>query len=216
MTIYPSFNLSGLSSLLWFAAKLLVYLILAMISTDPVVIFTSSFSMKFSGFGKIFILFSLLLVVFAFFELAFRSFIFPDWRVISRVRFEQHPIFNTFQKPNLSVRRYNPPNYDVINSTNSMGFRDRQKGFQTDLNRIWIAGMSNSYGGFVNDSEVYAHRLEETHQYRNALLASEGHVLSNQVSVMRYLHRQGYKPQLILLELTLNNVLRDYEEGISN
>lgn len=171
--------------------------------------------MKTSGAGKAFILFSLILVTLALLELAFRLFVFPDWRIISRVRFEQHPIYNTFQKPNLTIRRYNPPNYDVVNSTNSMGFRDQENGFENDLESIWVSGMSNSYGGFVNDDEVFARRLEITHRYRNALLASEGHVLPNQVAVMRHLHKQGYRPQLVLLELSLNNVLRSYANGVA-
>ena len=146
-------------------------------------------------------------------ELAFRLVVFPDWRIVSQVRFETHPIYNTFQKPNLQVRRYNPPNYDVINRTNSQGFRDREEGFRDDLNSLWISGMSNSYGGFVEDSETFAQVLQDKYGYRNALLASEGHVLSNQVSVMRHLHYQGYRPSLVVLELTLNNVLRGYADG---
>ena len=147
-------------------------------------------------------------------ELCFRLIVFPDWRIVSQVPFKVHPIYGTFQKSNLNVRRYNPPNYDVINRTNSRGFRDREQGFAADLNSIWTSGLSNSYGGFVEDTAIYAKVLEDRFGYRNALLASEGHTLSNQVSVMRHLHQQGYKPGIVVLELTLDNVLRSYQESI--
>lgn len=163
---------------------------------------------------RLFALIAGALVLYASLELIFRIAVFPDWRIVSRVPFEFHPIYGTFQKPNLEVRRYNPPNYDVINRTNSRGFRDREQGFDSDLNALWISGLSNSYGGFLEDGQIYARVLEDRYGYRNALLASEGHTLPNQVAVMRDLHRQGYRPKLVILELTMNNVLRSYRDGI--
>ena len=165
--------------------------------------------------GRLFVLFASVLVALAVLELVFRLVVFPDWRIVSRVRFETHPIYQTFQKPNLDVRRYNPPNYDVINRTNSRGFRDREKDFDTDLNSLWISGMSNSYGGFIEDGEIFSSLLQETYGYSNALLASEGHVLPNQVAVMRHMHALGSRPSMVLLELSLNNVLRGYTDGIA-
>ena len=163
---------------------------------------------------RVFTLFAVLLVGLAILEISFRLFVFPDWRTVSKVPFQKHAVYGTFQKPNLEVRRYNPPNYDVVNRTNSRGFRDRESGFDADLNAIWIAGLSNSYGGYVEDAQTYARLLEDKYGYRNALLASEGHVLPNQVAVMRHLHAQGYRPSLVILELTLNNVLRPYADGV--
>ena len=163
----------------------------------------------------VFTLFATLLILFALLEIAFSRFVFPDWRIVSRVPFRTHPIYNTFQKPNLEIRRYNPPNYDVINRTNSLGFRDREKGFTKDLNSIWISGLSNSYAGFVADEKGYSRVLQDRYGHKNALLASEGHVLPNQVAVMRHLHSQGYKPETVILELTLNNVLRSYADGMA-
>jgi hypothetical protein len=173
----------------------------------------SSSKEKTLGVGRVFVLFSGALIVLAVLELVFRLAVFPDWRIVSQVRFETHPIYNTFQKPNLDVRRYKPPNYDIINRTNSQGFRDRETGFKTDLNSLWVSGMSNSYGGFIENSETFSRVLQDKYGYRNALLASEGHVLPNQVAVMRHLHHQGYRPSLVVLELTLNNVLRGYADG---
>ena len=161
-----------------------------------------------------FVLLLSVLVGISLLEVIFRMFVFPDWRIVSRVHFETHPIYTTFQKPNLEIRRYNPPNYDVFNRTNSRGFRDREVGFELDLKNLWISGMSNSYGGFVEDEETYAHLLQTKYGYRNALIASEGHVLPNQVAVMRHLHHQGFRPSMVILELTLNNVLRDYSDGV--
>jgi hypothetical protein len=165
--------------------------------------------------GRIFAWLFYLLVALAAIELCFRLIVFPDWRIVSKVPFKTHPIYGTFQKPNLNIRRYNPPNYDVVNRTNSLGFRDREKGFEADLSNIWIAGLSNSYGGFVEDTEVFSRVLEDRYGYRNALLASEGHTIANQVSVMRHLHSQRYKPVIVVLELTLDNALRSYKDSIA-
>ena len=63
---------------------------------------------------------AILVFVFALAEITFRILIFPDWRSVGQATFLFHPIYGTFQKPNLDVRRYNPPNYDVRNRTNSL------------------------------------------------------------------------------------------------
>lgn len=147
-------------------------------------------------------------------EVLFRVAIFPDWKAVSRPTFVRHPIYDTFQKPNLKVRRLNPPNYDVINRTNSLGFRDREEGFEEDLAGIWAAGSSNAYGGFVEDNEAFASRLQDM-GFKVANFSSEGHHLSNQVKVVRHFSSQGYRPRAIVFEMTLNNVLRGYDEAIA-
>ncbi len=148
-------------------------------------------------------------------EILFRVAIFPDWKAVSQATFARHPIYGTFQKPNLVVRRLNPPSYDVVNRTNSRGFRDREEGFEEDLGGIWAAGASNSYGGFVEDNETFASRVQGM-GFRIANLSSEGHRLSNQLTVVRHLLSQGYRPRGIIFEMTLNNVLGGYDESIAD
>lgn len=152
------------------------------------------------------------LFIFAVAELSVRVLLFPQWRDVSQTPFEFHPIYRTFQRANLDIRRFNPQNYDVRNTTNSRGFRDREAGFDQDLQNLWISGMSNSYAGFVEDDETYAAHLQTRYRYSNALLASEGHVLDDQIAVMRHMAAQNYKPKAVILELTLNNSLRLYTD----
>lgn len=147
-------------------------------------------------------------------EVLFRTMIFPGWKAVSQATFVRHPIYGTFQKPNLVARRLNPPNYDVINRTNSLGFRDREERFEDDLSGIWAAGASNSYGGFVEDDEAFAARLQ-TMGYKVANFSSEGHNLGHQVKVVRHMLSQGYKPRAILFEMTLNNALGAHANAIS-
>ena len=156
-----------------------------------------------------------LIVGIALIEILFRSVIFPEWKAVSFSSFEKHPIYGTFQKPNLRARRYNPPNYDVINTTNSLGFRDREEGFAEDLAGVWLAGASNSYGGFVEDNETLAARLQFL-GYKAANLSSEGHTWSKQARVIRHLAAEGYRPRAVIVEMTLNNVLGDYRQAIKD
>jgi lysophospholipase L1-like esterase len=144
-------------------------------------------------------------------ELIFRTIIFSNWQEVSLPRFIKHPVYGTFQKPNLIVRRYNPPNYDVINRTNSLGFRDREQGFKEDLAGIWLAGASNSYGGFVEDNEIFSARLQNM-GYKAANLSSEGHKLQQQIRVIRHLAQQGYRPHAVIIEMTHNNLLGDFRQ----
>ncbi len=159
------------------------------------------------------IYFIVLIFSVAILEILFRIVVFPQWRSVSLARFEEHPIYGTFQKPNLSVRRFNPPNYDVINTTNSWGFRDRENGFEDDLAGIWMAGASNSYGGFMEDDEIMSAQLQAI-GFKNANLSSEGHKLRHQMRVVRHLTDQGYRPRAVIFELTLNNILSDYTSAI--
>ena len=145
-----------------------------------------------------------LVVVIALVEVLFRTVVFPEWKALSFVQFVKHPVYGTFQKSNLRVRRYNPFNYDVVNTTNSLGFRDREEGFTEDLAGVWLAGASNSYGGFVEDDETLAARLQAL-GYKVANLSSEGHSWGQQARVIRHLASQGYHPQAVIVEMTLND-----------
>jgi len=146
-------------------------------------------------------------------EIIFRVFVFPEWKSVSLATFVKHPFYGTFQKPNQVVRRFNPPNYDVVNRTNSLGFRDREEGFERDLSGIWSAGASNSYGGFVEDDQIYS-ALLQAQGYLTANLSSEGHRIDKQVRVIRHLASQGHRPRAVLVEMTLNNALGDYTQAL--
>ena len=148
-------------------------------------------------------------------ELLFRMIIFPDWTAVAWATFVRHPIYETFQKPNLSERRYNPPNYDVVNRTNSLGFRDREQGFEDDLNSLWIAGGSNTFAAFVEDDETYAARLQAL-GFPNANLGSEGHTFAQQTFVMRHMAALGYRPRAVLSEISLYNHVSDYRDAMGN
>lgn len=142
-------------------------------------------------------------------EVFFRTVGFTDWRDMREVSFSKHKIYGSFQKSNLKIRRFNPKNYDVINTTNSFGFRDKEENFiERDLRGIWIAGGSNSYGGYVEDNETYSSQIENF-GYNVANLSSESHFANSQAKVIRHLVTLGYRPQAIILELTLNNALFD-------
>lgn len=146
-------------------------------------------------------------------ETLFRLAVFPQWEALRTKRLVPHPVYGTFQKPNLEVRRYSPPNYDVINRTNHLGFRDRDAGFETrDLTGIWMLGASNSYGPGLEDGEVMAARIEEL-GYPAANLASEGHKLPSQIRVARHLAAQGFRPRALVLEMTMNNTLVEADPG---
>lgn len=142
-------------------------------------------------------------------EVLFRAVVFPEWRAMKTATFVHHPVYGSFQKPNLAARRYSPPNYDVVNHTNSLGFRDREEGFrERDLQGVWIAGSSNTFGPGIADDQVYASAIEGL-GYPAADLASEGHRVNSQALVIRDLAGQGYRPRAVILEMTMNNTLID-------
>jgi len=142
-------------------------------------------------------------------ETVFRTLVFPQWRALQTANLVHHPVYGTFQKPNMEVRRFSPPNYDVINRTNGLGFRDRQQDFESeDLAGIWLAGSSNTFGAGIEDDDLYSAVVEGL-GYRAANLASEGHKLWNQVLVVRHLASLGYRPRAVILEMTMNNTLID-------
>jgi hypothetical protein len=149
---------------------------------------------------------ALLGVVFliAFAELLLRVFLFQEWKSLSASLLVGHPVYGHFNKPNAKVRRYKPQNYDVINSTNSMGFRDREASLKADLAGIWLAGGSNSFGAGLEDDQLYSMVLERF-GYRALNLSSQGHRPPQQVRLIRDLARKGFRPRAVLFEFTMNS-----------
>ncbi len=143
-------------------------------------------------------------------EMAFRLVVFPDYRSLLQDIYQPHPLIGHYNKPNLAVRRFNPMNYDVINHTNSLGFRGREEDLEGEIAGVWVAGSSNTFGGSVKDGEVFAARLA-AHRYQAANLASEGHNMPDQALVLRYLAAQGYRPRAVVLALPIFHAIQDYD-----
>jgi len=152
------------------------------------------------------------LLAFCVLELTARIYLFPQYRAMLPDMYAAHPVLGHYNKPNLHVRRYNPMNYDVVNRTNSLGFRGLEKDRENELAGIWVAGASNTFGGFVEDDETYTAQLRR-HGYRAANLASEGHGLISQTQVIRMLAQQGYKPRAVLLGITMYQAISDYSSA---
>lgn len=149
------------------------------------------------------------LLILCLLELAARTVLFPQYTAMLPDMYAPHPVLGHYNKPNLEVRRYNPMNYDVINRTNALGLRGLEKDREKELAGIWIAGASNTFGGYVEDGETYAAQLSR-HGYSAANLASEGHGVANQTMVIRMLADKGYRPRAVLLTLTMYQVITDY------
>ena len=145
-------------------------------------------------------------------ELAARNLFFPQYTAMLPDMYAPHPVLGHFNKPNLTVRRYNPMNYDVINRTNELGLRGGGEGPAHDLSGIWVAGASNTFGGSVEDEETYSAQLGK-YGYRSANLASEGHGLTSQMLVMRMLDEQGYRPRAVILGITMYQAITDYDRA---
>lgn len=152
------------------------------------------------------------LLAFCVLELTARSYLFPQYTAMLPDMYGVHPVLGHFNKPNLSARRYNPMNYDVLNHTNSLGLRGLEKDRAKELAEIWVAGASNTFAGFVEDSETYAAQLRR-HGYWAANLASEGHGIVNQTLVIRMLAEQGYRPRAIILGITMYQAISDYSSN---
>ena len=148
-------------------------------------------------------------------ELLFRFVIFPDYKSMLVDMYTPHPIFGRYNKPNLAVRRYNPMNYDVINHTNSLGFRGLEKNMKQELSGIWVLGDSNSFGGYVEDKKIYSAQLKKF-GFSAANMASEGHYMHNQILVARQAVRQGLRPKAIILGISLYNGIQNYDQNYAN
>jgi len=148
-------------------------------------------------------------------ELVFRLVVFPDYRALQQDMYVRHPIYTHFNKPNLDVRRFNPMNYDVINHTNSRGFRGLEKNMARELDGLWVIGDSNVFGGYVADNEIFSDRLKNSDLWA-ANLASEGHTLVNQILVVRDEVRRGGHPKAVILGVSFFNVIQDYDGAYGN
>ena len=127
--------------------------------------------------------------------------------------YEPHPLFGHYNKPGLDVRRFSPMNYDVINHTNRLGQRGLDRDMERELKGVWVAGGSNTFGGYVGDDEVYTRRLRGF-GFWAANLASEGHDMAMQTLVIRDLAARGYRPRAVILALTFFNALQDYDDRL--
>lgn len=142
-------------------------------------------------------------------ELSARLFLFPQYTAMLPDMYWQHPVLGHYNKPNLAVRRFNPMNYDVINHTNSLGMRGRENDRDRELAGVWIAGGSNTFGGYVPDDDVFAAGLKR-YEIWAANLASEGHSIASQAAMLRVLAREGYRPRSVVLVLSMYFAIRDY------
>lgn len=141
-------------------------------------------------------------------ELAVRLFVFPDWRALSPQILIEHPVFLRFSGPDLTVRQYDPPNFDIVVETNDKGFRDRRTGFDKDLAGLWLCGGSNVFGTGVNNDETMEAQLEK-HGFRVANIAAEGSQIEIETRVMRYLMREGHKPKAVVCAITTPGAIYD-------
>jgi len=99
--------------------------------------------------GRILKIFVWAALIFGGLELAARQFLFPEYTAMLPDMYAEHPVLGHYNKPNLSVRRFNPMNYDVVNHTNALGMRGLEKNREKELVGIWIAGGSNTFGAYV-------------------------------------------------------------------
>jgi len=146
-------------------------------------------------------------------ELAARHVLFPQYTAMLPDMYWQHPVLGHYNKPNLTVRRYNPMNYDVTNRTNSIGMRGLEENRKKELAGVWVAGGSNTFGGYIEDDDVFPAALSR-HGISAANLASEGHSISHQTAMIRMLWKQGYRPKAVILVLTMYYAIADHSRGL--
>lgn len=79
-----------------------------------------------------------------------------------------------YNKPNFVVCCFNFKNYDVINYINSLGMRGCEENLKWEIVYFWVVGSSNTFGGFVEDDEVFVARMT-IYGYLVANLVLEGH-----------------------------------------
>lgn len=142
-------------------------------------------------------------------EMASRIFLFPEYTAMLPDMYVRHPVLDHYNKPNLEVRRFNPMNYDVLNHTNSLGMRGLETNLEEELAGYWIAGGSNTFGGYVEDDETYV-RIVNKNGHPAANLSSEGHSIIQQSLLIRHLGNLGYRPQAVILAPPIFHSIRDY------
>ena len=147
------------------------------------------------------------------FELAARHVLFPEYTAMLPDMYWKHPVLGHYNKPNLTVRRYNPMNYDVTNRTNSIGMRGLEENREKELAGVWVAGGSNTFGGYIEDNDVFPAAMRR-HGIWAANLASEGHGISHQTALMRMLRKQGHRPKAVILVVTMYYAIADHSRGL--
>jgi hypothetical protein len=147
-------------------------------------------------------------------ELLFRLAVFPGWRDLQHDMYVPHPVYEHYTRPNLDIRRLNPGNWDVRVHTNRMGMRGRDASLEADLAGLWVMGDSNTFGGYVEDDEVYVARLAGL-GWRAANLASEGHDLVHQARLLKWLIAQGPRPQGVVAAVTVYHGIKLYEGALA-
>lgn len=146
-------------------------------------------------------------------ELAARHVLFPQYTAMLPDMYWKHPVLGHYNKPNLTVRRYNPMNYDVTNRTNSIGMRGLEENREKELAGVWVAGGSNTFGGYIEDDDVFPAAMRRYGIWA-ANLASEGHGISHQTAMMRMLQKQGSQPKAVILVLTMYYSIADHSPGL--
>lgn len=164
-----------------------------------------------SRIGRVFLILLWGLLALGSAEMICRVVLFPEYTAMLPDMYIRHPVLGHYNKPNLSVRRFNPMNYDVMNHTNSFGMRGLEKNREQELSGIWIAGGSNSFGGYVDDDKIFSAILGKSGHVA-ANLASEGHSIINQAKLIRLLADSGYRPQAVVLVPPVLHSIKDYSE----
>lgn len=144
-------------------------------------------------------------------ELSARLILFPQYTAMLPEMYWHHPVLGHYNKPNLTVRRFNPMNYDVVNRTNELGMRGLEKDRKRELAGVWVAGGSNTFGGYVPDDRVFTAGLRR-HGIWAANLASEGHSIDRQAAMVRVLGKEGYRPKSVVLVLSMYFAIADYSD----
>jgi hypothetical protein len=142
-------------------------------------------------------------------ELMARLIIFPQYTAMLPDMYWKHPVLGHYNRPNLVVRRFNPLNYDVINRTNSFGMRGAENNRMRELAGVWIAGGSNTYGGYVEDDEVFSAVLRKYGIWA-ANIASEGHSVPSQAATIQLLAKENNQPTAVILVLSMYFAIADY------
>jgi len=143
------------------------------------------------------------LLSFGVLELAARTVFFPEWVGLSPRTIGANPYFGTFTLPDLNIRRFSPANYDVVNTTNRFGFRDRREGFEADLNGVWVFGDSNTFGMGLDDGDIYTAFMDKA-GLPTANLAGLGLNLQQDMRIFAKLIAMGYRPKAVLMAMTMN------------
>lgn len=148
-------------------------------------------------------------------ELLFRLVIFPGWRDLNHDMYRPHPVFGIYTRPDLNIHRLKPGNWDVRVHTNALGMRGRAEDMTAELAGLWIMGDSNTFGGYLNDDEVYSARLAGF-GLRAANLASEGHAVDRQARVLRWLVAEGRRPRAVVAAVSLYHGIKPYQGAVED